>query len=486
MRLARMAAFNRSLTARIGSPLLSGSWRPLGPLGLFDPGAGFFGSGPQLDAGRIGAIAPSVVAGGPLIIGTASGGVWRSSSLSPTWTPLTDAQCSLNTGAVAIDPTNPLIVYAGTGEYNQGTTGCGVLRSIDGGNTWTTNTSGIPLGTTGAVRFASMVVDRASAGSASSTILLAGTNAGVLRSANSGSSWTNPLTGGVFSVIAHPTRAGVYYAGDRDQTAVTHRGVFRSTDALVSHGRSFRRCRSPIRRSSGGSKSRCLPRAGSNLRDRANVSNNRLLGLFRFDQTTEYLDDSHATGVYTGASRGDFGAQASYDLAIAMTRAMRTGSTSPACARFARPTAARRSSRSPTNPLRLAHHRHRSENPDILYAGTDGGVFISTDAGDMDECSAGLTITQYYPGIQDQSRRDRRHRRLAGQRYTFFPAHRIGTDSSAATAATPPSIIATHHHVRWRRSGASPAVRSRAGRETSRARASRESPSATACSSSRR
>ncbi|MEO8623821.1 MAG: dockerin type I domain-containing protein, partial [bacterium] len=39
-------------------------------------------------------------------------------------------------------------------------------------------------------------------------------------------------------------------------------------------------------------------------------------------------------------------------------------------------------------------------NPDILYAGTDGGVFVSTDAGDTwTSRNAGLAITQYYPGI---------------------------------------------------------------------------------------
>jgi photosystem II stability/assembly factor-like uncharacterized protein len=401
MRLARMAAFNARLVARGTSPLLTGSWRPLGPLGLFDPGLGFFGSGSQLDAGRIGAIAPSVLPGGPLIIGTASGGVWRSSSLSPTWAPLTDAECSLNTGAVAIDPVNPSIVYAGTGEFNQGTTGCGVLRSIDGGSTWTTNTSGIPLGTTGAVRFASFVVDRASAGSATSTILLAGTNAGVLRSGNSGASWTNPLTGGVFSVIAHPTRAGVYYAGDRDQTVLAHRGVFRSTDAGLTW-----------------TQFPALPVSDPTLVGRievavsaaapdlvfalvADVSNNKLLGLFKFDQLQTAWTKLGASGVYTGANRGDFGNQASYDLALAIdprdaNRIYVSG------VRAFRSTDGGATFRPMGNEIHCDWHTIviDPKNPDVLYAGTDGGVYISTDAGDTwTSRNAGLTITQYYPGI---------------------------------------------------------------------------------------
>ncbi|MEP6494911.1 MAG: dockerin type I domain-containing protein [bacterium] len=398
---ARRAASSGAFANRGAFPLLTGTWRPLGPLGLFDPGAGFFGSGPQLDAGRIGSIAPSVTAGGPLIIGTASGGVWRSSSLSPAWAPLTDKECSLNTGAVAVDPVNPSIVYAGTGELNQGTTGCGVLRSIDGGNTWTTITNGIPLGTTGAVRFGTFAIDRTTAGSTTGTILLAATNAGVLRSSTSGTSWTTPLTGGVFSVIAHPTRAGVFYAGDRDQTVVTHRGVFRSIDAGVTW-----------------TQLPALPVSDPTLVGRievsvspaapdqivalvANATNSRLLGLYRFDQLLNTWTQLTATGVYTGESRGDFGAQASYDLAVAVdprdanriyVAGVRAFRSMDGGATF-RPMA---------NEIHCDWHTIviDPKNPDILYAGTDGGLFISTDAGDTwTSRNSGLTITQYYPGI---------------------------------------------------------------------------------------
>src|SRR5207237_433788 len=157
------------------------------------------------------------VAGGPLFIATASGGVWRSTTLGASWTPLTDSQCSLDTGAITVDPVTPSIVYVGTGEINSSSFGCGVLRSADAGNTWTASVSGIPSPTAGAVRFGAIVVDRATAGSLTSTIVLGGTNAGVVRSTNSGATWSVVLTGGVTSMIAHPTRAGVYYAGDRDQ-----------------------------------------------------------------------------------------------------------------------------------------------------------------------------------------------------------------------------------------------------------------------------
>ncbi len=79
-------------------------------------------------------------------IGTANGGVWKSTDGGTTWSPKTDFEVSLAIGALAIDPNNSLRIFAGTGEYGGGTGsadggylyyGNGLLRSEDGGETWT-------------------------------------------------------------------------------------------------------------------------------------------------------------------------------------------------------------------------------------------------------------------------------------------------------------------------------------------------------------
>ena len=116
----RLEAFAReagpSPASAVG--LGTGSWRTLGPAGLFGPDNGYFQSGPQLDAGRVTGILPSATPGGPLLIATASGGVWRAAFNGTGWEPRSDDQCSLNTGAIARDPVNPEIVSVGTGEFN--------------------------------------------------------------------------------------------------------------------------------------------------------------------------------------------------------------------------------------------------------------------------------------------------------------------------------------------------------------------------------
>jgi hypothetical protein len=408
MARARAAAshLNSAMFSRSASlaPLLGGSWRPIGPFGLFDAGGGFFGSAPQLDAGRVIAIAPSPVKGGPFIIGTASGGVWRASALGATWTPLTDNQCSLNTGAVTLDPVNPQIVYVGTGELNGGSYGCGVLRSADGGNSWTVSTNGLSLTGGGSVPFGALVVDKSTAGTVGAATLLGATpagNAGVVRSTNSGASWTPVLAGYTSSIVAHPTNTAVYYAGDRDVATASHRGVFRSAD----HGATWSQLPQPPGVSPANigrielAVTPANPEAVYALV--ADAVSSKLAGAYRWDNAAGTWTQLAAAGLYSGINRGDFGAQGYYDLVIAVDprdakimyiAGVRAFKSVDGGATFA-PMA---------NEIHCDWHSLTIDplNPDVLYAGTDGGIFVSTDAGETwTSRNAGLTIAQYYPGV---------------------------------------------------------------------------------------
>ncbi len=72
--------------------------------------------------------------------GTASGGVWKSVNGGTTFRPVFDRKPVQSIGAVAIDPSNPKIVWVGTGESwvrNSVSVGDGVYKSTDGGENWT-------------------------------------------------------------------------------------------------------------------------------------------------------------------------------------------------------------------------------------------------------------------------------------------------------------------------------------------------------------
>lgn len=83
----------------------------------------------------------SGVAGGgtTFYFGAVNGGIWKSDDAGAVWAPIFDGQPVASIGALAVSPSNPNIVYAGTGESDIRSdlaSGDGVYKSIDGGKTW--------------------------------------------------------------------------------------------------------------------------------------------------------------------------------------------------------------------------------------------------------------------------------------------------------------------------------------------------------------
>ena len=75
-----------------------------------------------------------------VFIGAASGGVWKSVNSGTTFKPVFDRETVQSIGAIKIDPSNPKIVWVGTGEAwtrNSVSVGDGVYKSTDGGENWT-------------------------------------------------------------------------------------------------------------------------------------------------------------------------------------------------------------------------------------------------------------------------------------------------------------------------------------------------------------
>ena len=95
--------------------------------------------GPANMSGRITAI--DVVTENPnlMFVGAASGGVWKSENGGSAWQPVFDEQPTQNIGAVAIQQSNPKVIWVGTGEGNPRNSmnlGMGIFKSTDGGATW--------------------------------------------------------------------------------------------------------------------------------------------------------------------------------------------------------------------------------------------------------------------------------------------------------------------------------------------------------------
>ncbi|MCL4832397.1 MAG: hypothetical protein KJZ86_08150 [Caldilineaceae bacterium] len=112
-------------------------WQNIGPAPMVDSKVGQ----QKINvSGRVRALAVHPNDPNTVYLGAAQGGVWKTTNGGDSWTPLTDNQASLAMGALAIDPQNPNTIYAGTGEPSNSLDsyyGAGILKSTDGGATWT-------------------------------------------------------------------------------------------------------------------------------------------------------------------------------------------------------------------------------------------------------------------------------------------------------------------------------------------------------------
>ena len=74
-----------------------------------------------------------------LYAGTASGGLWKSTSAGIKWKPIFDNEATASIGSVAIQQSNPSVIWVGTGEGNPRNSlngGFGIYKSLDAGKTW--------------------------------------------------------------------------------------------------------------------------------------------------------------------------------------------------------------------------------------------------------------------------------------------------------------------------------------------------------------
>ncbi len=205
-------------------PLSPSAWTPLGPAPISGEGQTF--------TGRISAIATDSTNGNIIYVGAASGGVWKTTNGGQTWFPLTDSQATLNVGAIALAPSNHNIIYVGTGEANfaDGYTGSGsgVLKSTDGGNSWTLLGQSSFAGRS----ISAVVVNPTNPNTVFLTVAEGPGQNGIFRSLDGGSTWTNVALPGasMTALVMDPTNSQILYAAAGWFQGNSFNGVYRSTD----------------------------------------------------------------------------------------------------------------------------------------------------------------------------------------------------------------------------------------------------------------
>jgi hypothetical protein len=219
-------------TVTSSTPLQGVEWTQVGPSPLrIDQQQQFQGTGPE--AGEVVDIAvdPRGTTDQVIFVASNDGGIWKSSDGGKSWATKTDRMPSLSMGAVALDPGNPSIVYAGTGNIFDGgitfSKGVGIYKSTDDGDTWSVVPGSASLVNRGA-RVNRIVLP-------SPNTLLVATDQGLFRSVDGGANFGanapafndgNPLVSGYISGLALDTAnpSTTIYA------SVSGTGVLVSTD----------------------------------------------------------------------------------------------------------------------------------------------------------------------------------------------------------------------------------------------------------------
>ena len=161
-------------------------------------GLGVRNIGSAVMSGRISALAGRTDADGRtlLLVGAASGGVWKSKDGGTTFTPMFDKQPVQSIGTIALDPNHPDTYWVGTGEAwtrNSVSIGDGVYKTTDGGETWTN--VGLPK----SERVAKILVDPSNSDVVYACVAGAlwsdSADRGLYRTADGGKTWTQVLKG---------------------------------------------------------------------------------------------------------------------------------------------------------------------------------------------------------------------------------------------------------------------------------------------------
>src|ERR1039457_6203128 len=206
--LVGLAVFGQQMSSggQYPSSLLAGlEWRDVGPM----------------RGGRTYGVAGHANQPDTFYFGSVGGGVWKTENSGRTWFPVSDEGIPIGSiGAIAVAPSNPNIVYVGTGEpdiRSQNSYGIGMFKSIDAGNTWT------DIGLEGTRQIGRVVVDPTNANrvyvAALGHIYDSNPERGVYRSIDGGTTWkkvlfkaSDPANVGAVELAIDPKHPRVLYA----------------------------------------------------------------------------------------------------------------------------------------------------------------------------------------------------------------------------------------------------------------------------------
>ena len=369
----------------------SSNWTSLGPNSWTNP------TGWNPGNGRVNCITEDPNNSNIIYIGSPSGGIWRSLNSGSTWTPLSDDFICMGISSIVISNSNSNLIYAATGDGDGSDTySIGVVKSVDGGLTW--STTDLNYVVTSAKKVYKLLIHPTN-----DQILWAATNNGFYKTTDGGDNWVRKNNYSIRDIELNPANPNTIYASGIS--------TFYSNDG----GNSFTASSGLPATSIVGRVAIAVTEADSNYvyALASSVADNGLLGVYRSVDGGITYDLRYDTTNLLGYSEDgtSSGGQGWYDLAIACSHSNKERIVVGGVNVW-------RSNDGGNFFTIISHWVHPSSvgytHADIhcldyigakLYCGSDGGIFQSYNSGTTwTDLSEGLEVSQFYKiGLTEQN-----------------------------------------------------------------------------------
>ncbi|HEX4682405.1 MAG TPA: hypothetical protein VH277_06850, partial [Gemmatimonadaceae bacterium] len=359
--------------------------------------------GPAVMSGRIAAIAVAesksgrAQLGNVIYAGAATGGIWRSTNAGVTWTPVFDSVRTGSVGAVAVAPSNPDIIWVGTGESNNmrsSSWGTGVYKTTEGGKSW----SAAML--SHSQHIGRIVIDPRDPNvvyvAALGPLWTSGGDRGLYKTTDGGKTWTNTKElsryTGFGELAMDPTNPDVLYAASEQRERREYGFLPAGTEAAIYKTTDGARTWTKL---GGGLPNGEMGRIGLSVcKSRPSVvyamvhAKSPENGLFRSDDagtTWKHANDVNGTAWYYSQVICD---QTDPDHVVTLNANSRESHDG---GRTFTPFAA-------GNGIHTDHHALwiNPENPEQMMLGSDGGLYTTWDAGRTWDHNESIVAGQFY------------------------------------------------------------------------------------------
>ena len=351
--------------------------------------------GPAIMGGRIADVEGVPGDTNVVYVASASGGLWKTTNGGVTWKPIFERQGTISLGDIALAPSNPEVVWAGTGESNVRNSvsfGDGVYKSTDGGKTWQ------HMGLKDTERISAICIhpqnpDIVYIGALGHAF---GPNEerGVFMTTDGGKTWTKTLyidnQHGVADLEIDPTNPNILYAGmwSFERKPWTHRsgsekgGVYKSIDG----GRTWNKLTNG------------LPKLMGRIGVRVAPSNpNVVYVIVEAKDGTLYRSDDRGETFRNVSKNTDIVSRGFYYTTVRVNPTNENHIFAVASTLFTSVDGGR-SFRSITGRSHIDFHALwiDPKNPKRMWHGQDGGIGVTYDGGESWEAVYNIPLGQFY------------------------------------------------------------------------------------------